>query len=295
MDELELIERFAPQEGPDEAIRRRAESRLAEAISRAGQHATARRAGPRRPLRPIAVVVAVAAAIVISVILVNVLSPAGGGGAQNAYAAVDHAGAATATAARHSGKVVVLVTHSGKAYAGETVRWNNGNASVKCTGVGSCGELLFVDRVLFTKNDGSWTKVDKGGLPNYMRQRYVSPALQSMSRSTFRRITGGMQHLKIKPGHNGTTIYSGREASGVLTRDPNTGERIRVLPFGFVAKGAAANPASILSVSLTVGSDGIIQGIDVAWGTGASAWGYGVTYSNLGRTPPLTAPTVSGQ
>jgi hypothetical protein len=39
---------------------------------------------------------------------------------------------------------------------------------------------------------------------------------------------------------------------------------IRVLPFGFVAKGAAANPASILRVSLTVGPDGIIQRIDVA-------------------------------
>jgi hypothetical protein len=79
------------------------------------------------------------------------------------------------------------------------------------------------DRVLFTKTDGSWTKVDKGGLPNYMRQRYVSPALQSTSRSTFRRITGGMQHLKIKPGPNGTTIYGGREAAGVITRDPTPG------------------------------------------------------------------------
>ena len=89
---------------------------------------------------------------------------------------------------------------------------------------------------------------------------------------------------------DGTTIYTGREAAGVLTRNPDTGERIRVLPFGFVAQGKAADPAALLNVALTVGADGIIQRIAVDWGTGASAWTFTVAYSHLGRTAPLAAP-----
>ena len=173
--------------------------------------------------------------------------------------------------------------------------WNSGNASVACSGVGSCGDLLFVDRLLFTKADGRWTIVDKGGLSGYIYQRYVGPALQSMSPSMFRRITRGMQDLKIHRGRDGATVYTGREAAGVLTRDPGTGERIRVLPFGFIAHGKAANPASLLNVALTVGSDGIIRRIAVDWGAGTSAWTYTVAYSNMGRTAPITAPTVPGQ
>jgi hypothetical protein len=58
-----------------------------------------------------------------------------------------------------------------------------------------------------------------------------------------------------------------------------------VLPFGYVAHDAAADPAAALQAAVTVGADGIIREITVTWGTGASAWTYTVTYSRLGATP----------
>jgi len=289
VDDLELISRFAPQQGPDAASRRRAEARLAEAISVSGRRSPAGREHSRRPRRGFALASAVVAAVAL-VALITTLWPATGGGVQNAYAAVERAGTATAAAARRSGTVIVLITHDGRTWASESVRWNGGSASVSGTGVGSPGDLLFVDGVLFTRTDGGWTIVNKDGLSSYMVQRYVGPALKGMSSSTFRRIVGGIHDLRIQHGQDGTTIYSGREAAAVITSDPHTGERIRVLPFGFVAHGAAANPASILDISLTVGSDGIIQRIVATWGTGASAWGFTVEYAHLGATPAITAP-----
>jgi hypothetical protein len=62
-----------------------------------------------------------------------------------------------------------------------------------------------------------------------------------------------------------------------------------VLPYGFVAHDAVADPASPLHVNLTVGPDHVIRSIGATWG-GASAWTYTVTFSQLGTTPPVVAP-----
>ena len=87
---------------------------------------------------------------------------------------------------------------------------------------------------------------------------------------------------------DGSTVYRGTLPAGQIARETGfkEGQAIRVLPFGYVAHDAAADPASLLDTAVTVGSDGVIREIEVTWGT----WIYTVTYSDLGSTPPIPAP-----
>jgi hypothetical protein len=63
-----------------------------------------------------------------------------------------------------------------------------------------------------------------------------------------------------------------------------------VLPFGYVAHDEAADPSSPLETKVTIGPDGVVREIAVAWGGNASRWTYTVSYSGLGSTPALVAP-----
>jgi hypothetical protein len=68
------------------------------------------------------------------------------------------------------------------------------------------------------------------------------------------------------------------------------GEHIRVFPWGYVAHDEAADPDALLEAAITVGADGLISRLAVAWGTGDSMWTYTVTYRDLGATDPIVAP-----
>jgi hypothetical protein len=70
------------------------------------------------------------------------------------------------------------------------------------------------------------------------------------------------------------------------TGPDDKGLTTRMLPFGFLAHGAAADPASQLEASVTVGGDGIVRELAITWGT----WSYTVAYSALGSTAALAAP-----
>jgi hypothetical protein len=68
----------------------------------------------------------------------------------------------------------------------------------------------------------------------------------------------------IDSGHRGGRVD--RQGDGL-----QEGRAIRVLPFGYVADGEAANPAAPLDVALTVGAEGIVRELAVSWGTRESA------------------------
>jgi hypothetical protein len=63
-----------------------------------------------------------------------------------------------------------------------------------------------------------------------------------------------------------------------------------VIHFGYVAHDEAADPSSPLETKVTIGPDGVVREIAVAWGGNASRWTYTVSYSGLGSTPALVAP-----
>jgi hypothetical protein len=295
---------FAPERGPDEAERRRAETRLAERIAgaRPSVPSAHRLARPRRRLIGLSAAAAglAASAAVAGVLVVG--SPPGGPTVQSAYAAVNVAAAVTADQARLSGTAVVRITHDGELWAGRTVRWHDGDLVVSSDAPfrpGKAGsQLRVVDGILYgiDPEDGGWVELGSpenidpgcGTTPD----EYLAATREDVGGTTLRRMTDGMQGLTTRPGEGGSTVYGGTVAAGLIARETGfkEGQAIRVLPFGYVAHDEAADPAAPLDVELTVGGDGVIRRIAVDWGTAASAWTYTVEYGDLGATPPITAP-----
>ena len=102
----------------------------------------------------------------------------------------------------------------------------------------------------------------------------------------------GVGDLTARAGGDGSTVYGGTVAAGLIARESGFKERrpIRVLPFGYVAHGEAADPGAPLRLDLTVGRDGLVRRIAVAWGDAGSAWTYVVDYGELGAAAPIAAP-----
>jgi hypothetical protein len=169
-------------------------------------------------------------------------------------------------------------------------------------GTGRAGsELLVVHGTLylFDPADGGWVVAgdpssidpDSGTTP----EEYLAAVSEDVGGATLGRITDGMTGLTSRQLGDGSTVYSGAVAAGLIAREAGVkdGQPIRVLPFGDVAHDEAANPAAPLQVAVTVGADGVIRGIAVTWGTSASAWTYTVTYSHLAATPAPAAPEAA--
>jgi hypothetical protein len=288
----------------------------AETASRIYAHATAIasersrsrpvvRAGKRRSLVLRAAFAAATAAAVA--VLVTLGSPGGGPGVENAVAAVKKAAAATAASAEVSGTAVVRITHGGEVWAAKTIRWHGRDLSVStddpelqaCArrfGTARCGrvgsKLLLVDGTLYGVIDGRWVKQgspdnidpDSGTTPGEV----LAAVREDVGGVTLRRITDGMSALTASQLDDGATVYRGSVAAGLIARETGfkEGRSIRVLPFGYVAHGKAANPAALLDAAVTVAANGIVREITVSWGT----WIYSVVYTGLGKTRAPVAP-----
>jgi hypothetical protein len=46
----------------------------------------------------------------------------------------------------------------------------------------------------------------------------------------------------------------------------------------------------LVDVAITVGPEGLIRELAIAWGGGDPVWTYTVTYTDLGTTPAIEAP-----
>ena len=234
--------------------------------------------------------------------LVLVGSPGGGPGpvVENAAAAVKKAAAVTAASAEHSGTAVVRITHGDELWAKKTIRWNGGDLALSGedqSGLGVPGpDFLLVDGTMYAIEDGRWVElgspesIDPGS--GTTPAEYLAAVRQDVNGVTLRRLTEGMTGLTTRELDDGSTVYSGSVAAGLVARESGfkEGQRIRVLPFGYVAHDEAANPAAALDAAVTVGADGIVRDITVTWGIAASAWNYKVEYSGLGATSAPAAP-----
>jgi hypothetical protein len=274
-----------------------------------GRPAPRRRAGrpvPRRPARATAVATLVAAAAVGA--FLTIASPGAGPSVANAAAAVRKAATVTAAAAERSGTAVVRIHHNGEAWAGTTVRWHKEDLAKEDMAAppgvaqrpGKAGSrFLLVDGTMYGVDevDGGWVVLgspdsidpDSGTTP----EEYLAAVREDVGGSTLRRITDGMTGLTTHQLDDGSTVYRGTVAAGLIARETGfkEGRPIRVLPFGYVAHDEASHPAAPLRAALAVGADGIVRELTVTWGAGASGWTYTVSYSRLGATPAPTAPT----
>ena len=262
---------------------------------------------PRRRLVRASTVGTLAAAAAAVAVFLTVGGPGTGPGVANAAAAVRKAATVTAAAAERSGTAVVRIDHNGEAWAGTTVRWHGEDMAKEDMAPprdvpkrpGRAGSrFLLVDGTMYgiDPDDGGWVVLgspdsidpDSGTTPD----EYLAAVREDVGGATLRRITDGMTGLTTRQLDDGSTVYSGTVAAGLIARETGfkEGEAIRVLPFGYVAHDEAANPEAPLQAAVTVGAHGVVREIAVTWGSGASRWSFRVTYSGLGTTPAPTAP-----
>jgi hypothetical protein len=261
----------------------------------------ARHSHRRRRLVGVSVAGVSLAAVAAAVAFLTVGSPNGGPGVENAVAAVKRAATVTAASAERSGTAVVRITHNGELWAGTTIRWHGDDVAVSRDALPRLGrrvgsELLVVDGILYGTEGGRWvvlgpeSSIDPGS--GTTPDEYLAAVREDVGGVTLRRIAGGVSGLTTRRLGDGSTVYSGTVAAGLIARESGfkEGQAIRVFPFGYVAHDEAANPAAPLDAAVTVGADGIVRELAVTWGAEASAWTYTVTYSKLGATSVLAAP-----
>jgi len=276
-----------------------AEVRLRIATARATDEPRLRRVRPGgRLLGASAAGVALAAGAVVAVFL-TVVSSGVTPGVENAAAAIKKAATLTAASAEQSGTVTVRITHDGQLWASKAIRWNGNDVEISDHshgGPSSGSPLLVVNGLLYGHDPqhegwvqlGPVSSIDPGSGTTPAEQ--LDAIRQDVGGTTLRRMVAAMSAngLTTKDQRDGSTVYGGTVAAGQIARETGfkEGQTIRVFPFGYVAHGAAADPASLLDTAVTVGSQGVIRNIAVTWG----AWTYTVVYSSLGSTPPLVAP-----
>jgi hypothetical protein len=254
---------------------------------------TPERPRARRRLVPVAAGLAVAAVAVFAL----TLAPRGGGpGVESASAAIRHAATLTAASAEQSGTALVRMTHDGDVWAGRTISWHGDDLSVRDLGdrPSSGGMWLVVGGMMYGPDPkhGGWLalgspdSIDPGS--GTMPADYLAAVREDVGGETLQRISDGMRGLTTHALDDGSTVYSGTVAAGLIARETGfkEGQSIRVFPFGYVAHDAAANPKAQLETAVTVRPDGIIRQIGVSWGT----WTYTVAYSGLGATAAPVAP-----
>src|SRR5262245_61221435 len=250
---------------------------------------------PRRSRRRLLGVSAVAAAAV-AVAAVVAYSTVGSSGVPSASAAFEKAASRTAASAERSGVATVRMSHDGRPWAGNTIQWNGADIAIRSDLPGREGKpgsaLLVAGGILYGIEDGHWVAFgspkgidpDSGTTPG----EYLDAARQDVGGATLRRILEGMEGLTTRQLADGSTVYSGAVVAGLVARETGfkDGERLRVLPFGYVANDEAADPTAPLDAAVNVGPDGVVRQILVTW----RRWTYTVTYSGLGSTAAPKAP-----
>lgn len=271
-----------------------------EAAAEAVQLAILRSPAPARAERPrrrlLRVSTAGASLVVVAAAAVFfALGSLRGSGVEDAVAAVNRAARASASAAELSGTAIVRVTRDDDEWGGTTIRWHGDDVAV---GRDDGRELLVVDGMLYgmdPERPGGWLALgdpsvidpDSGTTPD----EYLAAVREDVGGATLRRITAAMRGLTSDRREDGSTVYRGLVAAGMIARETGfkEGRAIRVLPFGFVAHDEAADPRAPLDVAVTVDAGGVVDEIAVRWG-GASRWAYTVSYDRLGSTPAPAAP-----
>lgn len=286
---------------------RRANPRLAEGFTRSFEAAAAaveeRIAAANHAARPRrrglrGAYVAVASLAVAVAAFAVIVSPVGGPGIADAAAAIRTAATLTGATAERSGTAVVRITRDGQTWAAATIRWHGEDLSVSQDARrrrGSAGSaLLVVGGTLYVFEDG-WVaagtpeSIDPGS--GTTPDEYLAALRHDGGGATLRRIAAGINEPATRRLEDGSTVYAAAVPAGVIARETGIkeGRSIRLLPFGYVAHGAAADPTAPLAVRVTVGPEGVVREIAAAWG-GAASWTYSVTYSGLGATAAPAAP-----
>jgi hypothetical protein len=276
-------------------------TQLRDAIKRDLHHRTrlARVMQPRSfrlAIPTLAVLAAATAAIVLGLTL---------GAASPSSASAAATRALAATAAAPSGTMTTTVLHAGVTQTIDAARWNGSDIAFS-PGDGPIPQLLLIGGGMYVQtSDGTWLHYanasDVGPKPLGGLEQLAQDNIASTTPQQILALATGVQQT-AQP--DGTTVYTGTIPSSSL--DPATlpgNDAITSMILGaqkrtdmmFGGAGGNAPGSSVqndLQFEMSVGGDGLVRQVSVTFQqNGTYTWS--VTYSQLGSTPPITAPASS--
>jgi len=229
-----------------------------------------------------AAAVALAAAAVVAVVTFGAASP------QSADAAARKALAMTAAAS--SGTITGTVSHNGSTYTLDTTRWNRDSIAVTPgdrSELGPNQALTLIDGAAYVEQaDGTWLHYASADGVGPKVGPQVELAENNVAGNTADQILSLATGLTQTSQSDGTTVYTGTipSTSDDKGTPPSDDEILRII------SSLSSGDDTGLQLQLTVGADDLVRQIELTTG-GTYTWT--VTYSRLGRTPPITAPATS--
>jgi hypothetical protein len=241
-----------------------------------------------------------AAGIVVGVVVGLALTAASPPGADAAARR-----ALAATAASPSGTMTTTVLHAGVTRTIDAARWNGSDIDFS-PGDGPIPRLLLIGGGMYVQtSDGSWLHYANasnvgpkplGGLAQLAQDNIASTAPQQILSLA----TGVKQ--TVQP--DGSTLYAGTIPSSSLDPAKVPGndaitnmilgaqKRTDMMFGGAGGNAPGSSLQSDLQFEMSVGGDGLVRQVSVTFQqNGTYTWS--VTYSQLGSTPPITAPARS--
>lgn len=283
-------------------------TQLRAAIERDLHHRTRRsRVMQPRSLRvaiPTLSVLAAAAAAVVIGLTLSAASPPGASAAA--------ARAIAATAAASSGTMTTSLLHAGATRTIDATRWN-GHDIAFSTGLDQFPQLLLI-------GGGMYVQTSNGNWLHYANASNVAPkplggltqlAQDSIAGTTAQQILALATDVKETARSDGSTVYTGTIPSSSINagNDPGNNAIISMIlgaqkrtdtMFGAGSENAAGGQPGDLQLQMSVGGDGLVnqvsvtfRGQDTGSATADDTYTWSITYSQLGSTPPITAPTSS--
>ena len=213
--------------------------------------------------------------------------------------------ALAATAAAPSGTMTTTVLHAGVTQTIDAARWNGSDIAFS-PGDGPIPQLLLIGGGMYVQtSDGTWL--------HYANASDVGPkplggleqlAQDNIASTTPQQILALATVVQQTAQPDGTTVYTGTIPSSSLDPAMVPGnDAITSMILGaqkrtdmmFGGAGGNAPGSSVqndLQFEMSVGGDGLVRQVSVTFQqNGTYTWS--VTYSQLGSTPPITAPASS--
>jgi hypothetical protein len=253
----------------------------------------------------LAALAAATAAIVLGLTLSAASPSSASAAAQRALAA---------TAAAPSGTMTTTVLHGGVTHTIDAARWNGSDIAFS-PGLGPIPQLLLIGGGMYVQTSaGTWLHYanasDAGPKPLGGLEQLAQDNIAGTTPQQILALATGVQQT-AQP--DGTTLYTGTIPSSRL--DPATlpgndaitnmilgAQKRTAMMFGVGPNqpDAPGGQQNDLQLQMSVGADGLVSQVSVAFqqqGTSSPAadgtYTWSVTYSQLGSTPPITAPPNS--
>jgi hypothetical protein len=251
---------------------------------------------PRVILSTLSVLAAATAAILIA-LTISAASPSAASAAA--------ARALAATVAAPSGTMTTTLLHAGATRTIDATRWN-GDDIAYSTGFDQFPQLLLIGGAMYVQaSDGSWLHyADASDVGPKPLGGLMHLAQDNISGTTAQQILALATDVQQTPQPNGTTIYSGTIPSSSINaaNDPGNNAIISMILgaqkrtdmiFGAGSGNAADTQPSDLQLQMNVGADGLVTQVSVTFPGQDTGYTWSITYSQLGSTPAITAPSSS--